>query len=344
MSKPRCVECKSQKVWKKGTRKGAIKYQCQECRHWFQVNHGEKPDKKRMLLEHLDGSSFRILAERYGVSVFTAHHWCQQELEKLPHCADVTRQYCSRFCGFLEVDGKFVKVKGYERKIPVLYGIDYLSHDIPTYLLSESESYTAGKKLFSSLRLMNYPLSGLVTDDCRNIYESCREVYPEVVSQLCHNHYKENVRQVLGVRREECPEEHVVFMKTLERLMAKKRSKTELEIVAGKMVKIFGKDPTLLAILADLQSRQEQLFAYQRLKGIPTTTNLIESYNSHLQGRLETIKGFEDFHHANLWLNGYFLRRRTKKFTDCTRKFKHLNGKTSLSKTLKRGIDTPIFF
>lgn len=297
-----------------------------------------------MLLEHLDGNSFRVLAERYGVSVFTAHHWCQQELEKLPHCADVTRKYCNRFCGFLEVDGKFGKVKGYERKIPVIYGIDYLSHDIPTYTLAESESYVAGKRLFSSLRLMNYPLSGLITDDCRNIFESCREIYPEVVSQLCHNHYKENVRQILGVRREGVPEVHVVFMKTLERLMAKKRSRKELEVVAGKMVKVFGKDPILLAILADLQSRQDQLFAYQRLKGIPTTTNLIESYNSHLQGRLETVKGFESFHHANLWLNGYFLRRRTKKFADCTRKFNHLNGKTSLSRTLKRGIDTPIFF
>jgi hypothetical protein len=344
MKNPRCSQCGSEKTQKRGMREGKIRYQCRGCGNWFQVNRGRKPEKKRMLQEHLDGSSFRVLAERYQVSVGTAYNWCFEELGKLPHCGDITRKYCSRFCGFVEVDGKFVKVKGYERKIPVIYAIDYLSHDIPTYLLSESESYQACKKLFTSLRLMNYPLAGLTSDDNRNIYEACEEVYPGVISQLCQNHYKENVRQILGVRREECPEKHVIFMRTLEKLMAKKRSGKELEVIAGKMVKVFGHDSLLLTILADMQQRKNQLFAYQQLKGIPTTTNLIESYNSHLQGRLETIKGFENFHHANLWLNGYFLRRRTKKFTDCTRKFKYLNGRTSLSRTLNRGIDTPTFF
>ncbi|MBD3279439.1 MAG: hypothetical protein GF390_01875 [Candidatus Pacebacteria bacterium] len=77
---------------------------------------------------------------------------------------------------------------------------------------------------------------------------------------------------------------------------------------------------------------------------MPTTTNLIECFNSHLQGRLKTIKGFESFKHADLWLNAYFLRRRTKKFTDCRGKFRNLNGKTSLFKAKKPGIDLPVFF
>lgn len=297
-----------------------------------------------MLLEHLDGSSFRTLADRWGVSVGCAYNWCVEELRKLPHCSDVTRKYCTRFCGKLLADGKFLKVKGYERKIPVLYGIDYQTHDIPTYLLTRSESYQAGKKLFTNLRLLNYPLAGLVTDDNRNIYEASFEVYPEVVTQLCHNHYKENVRQILEVRKEETPEINKLFMRALEEVFAKKRSKKELESVAGKMVRVFGKDPNLLAILADLEHRQSHLFGYQRLKHLPTTNNLIESYNSHLQGRLETIKGFESFQHANLWLNGYFLRRRTKKFTSCSRKFKYLNGKTSLQMSLARDKQYPRIF
>ncbi len=66
---------------------------------------------------------------------------------------------------------------------------------------------------------------------------------------------------------------------------------------------------------------------------MPQTTNLIESFNSHIQGRLETIKGFESFEHANAWLNGYFLKRRSTPFTDCTGKFKHLNEKTSIQES-----------
>lgn len=344
MSKPKCPVCGYSKPRRKGVRRGAVKYQCQDCGKWFQVNHARKPDKKSMLADHLDGLSFRALANRYSVSVGTAYNWCFEELEKLPHCADITREYCSRFCGRLLVDGKFVKVKGYERKIPVIYGIDYLTHDIPSYVLAPSENYQACKKLFTSLRLANYPLASLTSDDNRNIYESCLEIYPKTVNQLCLNHYKENIRQQLKVRQEEAAPTHKLFVQTLEKLFSKKRSSKELAVVGGKMVKLFGQDPVLLTILADLQSRQHQLFANQFLKGIPTTTNLIESYNSHLQGRLETIKGFESFQHADLWLNGYFLRRRTKPFTDCTKKFRHLNGGTSLSQTLKTGSVTPMLF
>ena len=73
--------------------------------------------------------------------------------------------------------------------------------------------------------------------------------------------------------------------------------------------------------------------AHLWVKHTPRTNNLIESFNSHLQGRLKTIKGFESFNHAELWLNAYFLRRRTKKFTDCEGKFKSLNGKSSIEIT-----------
>jgi len=86
------------------------------------------------------------------------------------------------------------------------------------------------------------------------------------------------------------------------------------------------------------------LLAYLRQRNTPQTSNLIESFNSHLQGRLKTIKGFESFTHAKLWLNGYFLRRRTKKFTDCRGKFRKLNGKTSLQIVKKPGIDLPSLF
>ena len=303
----------------------------------------KKPYTK-LLFAHLEGRSFRSLAAENNVSAPTIYRYCRQGLKELPPCIDVTRKYCNRFCGQLLVDGKFVGVRGYQKKIPVIYGIDYLSHDIPHYLLTRAENYQSCLTFFQSLRLANYPLQAVICDENTNIYEACRYIYPDVVVQLCQNHYKENVRSLLEVRKEGTNPRHILFMQILEKLFAKKRSKEELTIIAGRMVKEFSDEPLLLRILAELERKELLLFGYQYLKGIPTTTNLIECYNSHLQGRLETIKGFESFQHADLWLNGYFLKRRTKKFTDCEGKFRHLNGKTSLSKTLMAGIDTPIFF
>jgi hypothetical protein len=106
----------------------------------------------------------------------------------------------------------------------------------------------------------------------------------------------------------------------------------------------FSKDEVCVGILIELSRKQPYLQGYLQHKGTPTTTNLIESMNSHLEARVRPLKGFQSFKHAELWLNGYFLRRRTKKWTDCSGKFRRLNRKTSFEITKKPGIDMPIFF
>lgn len=294
-----------------------------------------------MLLQHLDGLSFRSLAYQWHLSAYTTYYHCLTALKALPHCADVTRRYCSRFCGILLVDGKYVKVKGYDHKIPVLYGIDYLTHDIPYYLLSRAENYQTCLKFFNRLRLLNYPLQALICDDNINLYQACSYVYPKAVIQLCQNHYKENIRRQLQVGTDP---KYQPFMQAIESLFATKRSREDLEKRARGILSTFNQDPICVSILADIYKRQTELFGYHNLKGIPITTNLIECFNSHLQGRLKTIKGFESTYHTNLWLNGYILRRRTKKFTDCSDKFKYLNGKTSLEKSLNPNLELPSFF
>ena len=137
---PLCPNCRS-KSQKRGKRRGKLRYKCQSCGHWFQINHSSKSiDAKKLLLLHLDGLSFRSLADIFNISVGSAYNYALEEMKRLPHLADVTRKYSGRFSGILLTDGKFVKVKHYERKIPVIYGVDYLSHDIPSYRLALSEN------------------------------------------------------------------------------------------------------------------------------------------------------------------------------------------------------------
>lgn len=275
----------------------------------------------------------------YNISAPTAYRKCLKELETLPHCADITRSYCSRFCGILLVDGKYLKIKGYERKIPVIYGIDYLTHDIPTYILSPAENYQTCHNFFSSLRLLNYPLQAVVSDDNRNIYEAAQAVYPNVVSQLCHNHYKETIRQNLSIRTDSA---YYPFMKRIEELFEKRRSREEFAHMASKIIYHYRHDSLCVSIMVDIANRLPQLTAYMYQKRIPRTTNLIESFNSHLQGRLKTVKGFESFAHADSWLNGYFLRRRLKPFTDCEKRFARLNGTCSIQHSLSNQSKLPL--
>lgn len=124
-------------------------------------------------------------------------------------------------------------------------------------------------------------------------------------------------------------------MRDIEELFEKRISQQEFSKLAGKIVLKYSSDPRCAAIMADIQRRLPMLTGYMAAKRIPRTTNLIESFNSHLEGRLKTVKGFQSFKHADTWLNAYFLNRRLKPFTDCEKRFRHLNGKRSLELSKK---------
>jgi hypothetical protein len=337
-----CPTCNSQETIRKGIRRGKLKFLCKSCHHWFQLNRSPQPTSAlKLTLQHLNGHSYRTIASQEGRHHSTIYRKVAPILKRLPHCADVTRKFCARFCGILLVDGKYVTVKGYEKKIPVVYGIDYLTHDIPTYLLSRGENYQTCHAFFTSLRLLNYPLTTLVCDDNINIYQACKQIYPRATVQLCLNHFKENLRRRLEVRSNPT---YAPFMHSLETLFDRKLNLTDFNRRARGITKNYYPNRLCMEIMLEIERKKPYLLGYLGSKGVPTTTNLIECYNSHLQGRLKTIKGFESFQHADTWLNGYFLKRRTRKLTDCAGKFKHLNGKTSLEKSKKRGIDIPDFF
>ena len=89
-------------------------------------------------------------------------------------------------------------------------------------------------------------------------------------------------------------------------------------------------------IVTGIKHRQTELFNYLQVKNCPNNTNLIELYNSHLNGRLKTIKGFQNLTSTRRWLNAWIVRRRTKKLTDCEQKFKRLNKHCSLEFTIKK--------
>lgn len=336
-----CPECRG-KSQKRGKRRGKTRYQCNECKNWFQINHSKKKiDAKLLTRLHLEGLSFRSLAEQFSISVGSAYNYVQNELNKLPHCADVTRDYCQKFSGILEVDGKYLKVKTYKRKIPVVYGVDYTTHDIPHFILSRAENYQTGKKFFSSLNLMGYPLQAVVSDDNPNLYETAKYAFPRVTTQLCHLHYLRNIRYSLDLDENL---QHREFVRDVRTLFFTKRAPDDFDNRARNLLRKFQTDRACVETLINIAKRKEHLLGYLSRKGTPLTTNLIEGLNSHLQARLSKLNGFETMSHAKTWLNAYFLRRRTKKFTDCRGKFTYLNGKTSLQMSKKPGIDLPSFF
>jgi transposase-like protein len=250
-------------------------------------------------------------------------------------------KYATRFCGYLVFDGKHFPVKGYKDNVVLLWGVDYLTHDIPHFVLAPSENYQAAVKYFRELRDVGYPLQYLVCDDNEAFKMAARYVYPKVIIQTCLNHYKENIRRDLCIRSRST---YVKFFLEIEKLFKDRLCLPEFVWKLAELNTKYGSDPNTLRWLSSLMMRKHELVAYHQYPNVPNTTNLIECYNSHLEARLKVIRGFENYHSAKLFLNGYILRRRLKNFTDCKDKFKHLNGTSSLQKTLKKGLKLPQLF
>jgi len=234
-----------------------------------------------------------------------------------------------------------VAVKGYEKKIPLLWGVDFLTHDIPIYRLATKENYVNCLEYFQLLKSINYPLKYLVCDDNEAIKMAARYIYPKVVIQTCLNHYKENIRKDLKVRSSK---QYQDFMNRIESLFLPRLDFVSFTRELFDVYTAFKDDRKCVRWIEDIRRKEKELLAYNQFKGVPRTTNLVEAYNSHIQARLKSIKGFNSFHSADRWLNGYVLRRRLRPFTDCNHRFKHLNGKCSLEKTLKRGLKLPNLF
>lgn len=331
---PKCPKCSSKKNIKKGSQKGLKRYFCKACRRSFSINHARK--KPCFWIPHIDGTPIRKLSDQRGLSPARTYQYIRHEMNMLPNSNWITKTYCEKFCGTLIVDGKYIKVRGYKQKIPFIYGIDYLTHDIPVGMLFPSESTEAFTRFFRILKECNYPLSAVVCDDILfSLKPAIFRYFPAAKIQLCRNHYIENIRRILNIRTEIT---HQLFFGYLKRRVFDSNIslRTRKLRLHETYLKFAKHDMRRQNIIVDIYRKRMKLFAYMDLSECPKTTNLIELFNSHLNARISSIKGFKSLEGAKLFLNAYLLRRRTKQFTDCKTKFKHLNGSCGLELTIKK--------
>lgn len=143
---PKCHFCGGSKTQKRGSQKGLKRFFCIICCRSFSVDYRKK---SVLWTSHIDGIPFRKLANLYGISQGKAFGQVEEEMNQLPENTYLSATCCNRWSGILNIDGKYVKVKGHEKKIPFIYCLDFLTHDIPVGILVPSESYQAFLKAVS---------------------------------------------------------------------------------------------------------------------------------------------------------------------------------------------------
>ena len=133
-------------------------------------------------------------------------------------------------------------------------------------------------------------------------------------------------------------------MRRIEEVLKGKLTDGALNKKLFALYRDYRNNQVCISVLTNIERYKPELLGYRGIADAPLTTNLIESFNSHLESRLFSLKYFNSLYHAQLWLNGYILKRRETKFTSCSGKFRFLNGKTSVEMTKKQGLDVPIYF
>lgn len=206
----------------------------------------------------------RKIADIEGVNASTIFRKCSESIKNLPHNNDLTKKYCNRFCGIMVVDGKFIKVKGYERKIPLLWGLDYLSHDIPVYRFAPSENYQAWLKYFGYLKSIKYPMKMVVCDDNENIKKAAEYIFPNVLIQMCHNHFIENIRRDLRVRTDPTYQQFVQELK--DQLFKRKIMITTFRKRSYKLFEKYAKDDIAVKVLLKINEHTKELTAANYLR------------------------------------------------------------------------------
>lgn len=165
---------------------------------------------------HLNRNSYRILEDENEISKKTACKLVNQATEELINSNELTKLLePQNYCGILLIDGKYVPVKETsEEKNPgfiprsakrrgktkkglvAVVCIDYLTHDIPIYNVCLSENSFDMKKIFLQLKEIRYPLKILICDETMGqIAEVAKEVFPEVIIQICLTHYSKTIER-----------------------------------------------------------------------------------------------------------------------------------------------------
>jgi hypothetical protein len=201
------------------------------------------------------------------------------------------RHYMAKINRILAIKNIIIKIKSKEKKIDKLFNGDE-SEYIPTTRL---HSIKTAAKLFNEISELHFK------------YELLLDFYEAVYSILSASDY--NIA--------------ILRIESLEKYFWPKRFRMDFPKEHKNVVK---------KLMADFRESKEFLLNYLKHPhlNIPSTTNLIEGYNSQLELRLASIRGFESEETAKNYVNAWIIKRRFSKFTDCKKQFKHLNGKSPI--------------
>jgi transposase-like protein len=316
----KCPKCQSLETKRNGTRKllnGSVqRFSCLKCHTSFSLRINKNKTigfrrKVNITRTHLEGgTSIRTIARHEGMSKTSVTKAIHEVTAQCVTAAWIAINLKPQWSGFLGIDGKMIRVwdwaakyfrytkeqKRLLHKMSLIACVDLGTLDIPMHHLGEEETSIDLKMCLEQLKELGYPLKGYVTDGNDDIKKIVEMVFGQVPHQLCVVHFLRNLRAKMGAG--------II---------------TEEQYLDARFHILRGKRPTLLKVPDDL-------YTYQKVKGLPRTNQIAENFFRFVASRMKTLNIFRSWKTATDYLNAFILYRRFKKFEDCKGRNKSFNG------------------
>jgi transposase-like protein len=285
-------------------------------------------------------SSYRDLAKNKYINRNRICEWVNEYGANAKTAKEMSQDLKPKWSGYIVVDGKIIRVKGEKHSLVV--GVDYTG-DIPVAEYEDGhENKSQYLRLFQSLKEIDYPLKGVISDGNPDILEALREIYPIMRHQICLRHFVKNIERSFGYLSVVRQGQENKFVKEIE-----------LKNIIYGMVyadnyhsflndywylkKRQGEYKTIYcrSMWAKVEFAKVSITAHFFDSKLHLTNNLAENVIKQLNRRLKTIEGFQSEKTAEGYLRLLVAYWRFRLYTDS--RYKDRNGKSRLQVA---GVDT----
>lgn len=323
--KKRCPFCGSLHTKRKGcvkslmkTKRGVVpkttqRYLCQDCGKSFSTT---TPGSRKRFSDDLKAdavkdyictkSSLSEVGKRFGVHGSTIHRWVMKQAGK-PRASGEAK--IKDFSGFVCFDGKVLKVGGEKRTL--LWASDTSTGKLLFYRYSRHEDTVATQDFLTRLaEILPTEVRGITTDFGRGkcFLKPVEAIFPGVPQRICHVHFLRYLYlQVPKTRRSKYFWRNGIF-KTTVKAIVKSQSKDEAKALLHRLLALRSFFPASYhkRFLKSLERNLDRLLAYKNILDLPSTSNIIESWNRTLNRKLKNMDGFKSDETCKAFLQLWF--------------------------------------
>lgn len=294
MNNKKCPECSQINVIKRGTQNGIQRWYCKDCKQIFQANKKSLPTKEELFcLYSFDKQTLNDLNQLYHIRVKVL----QKMFEKVVIPKKVHNPRKVNLC----IDATYFK-----KEFCVVVFRDQAKQECLWWEFTNTEtldSYIRGRV---ELEKLGYEIQSVVADG----FPGIPGIFPLKPFQFCHFHAKksiskyttQNPKNQAGIDLLEIMDtiqsyNSDSFKVAIDNWITKYTGFLDEKTLHPNGLKSFT-HKKLRSALNGLKRMSPYLFTYQKYPelNIPTTTNTLEGFFSHLKIRISTHRGLASDH------------------------------------------------